>query len=165
MGERVQGRQRWIKAALIASVTLNLLVAGVVAGGMLGRDRFDGRAPQAGDMLLGPLGAAFSRQDRAEMRQGAERIGVDLGTMRNSLRTDVETLISLVEADPWNPDAVQAHLTQMRARGDQRARLGEQVMLQRLGAMSAQERHDYAARLRLKMAHFERHRRDDGGAE
>ena len=44
------------------------------------------------------------------MRQGAERIGVDLGTMRNSLRTDVETLISLVEADPWNPDAVQAHL-------------------------------------------------------
>lgn len=157
-----RGTRRWMKVVLAISLTLNLLVVGIVAGGLLGRERMERREPPI-DGQLGPLGMAFSRQDRAEMRRGAAQAGADLGALRMDLRTDLETLIGALEADPWNEDAVRQQLALMRANAEQRVLLGEQVMLQRLSAMGAPERRDYAERLRKLMEHGPPSRRE--GAE
>ncbi|MFT3689077.1 periplasmic heavy metal sensor [Paenirhodobacter sp.] len=140
----------WQKWALVASVTVNLLVVGVVAGGFWGHERMERREPPV-DFRLGPLGAAFSREDRAQMRQEAAKAGVDIREMRKDFGADMEALIATVEADPWDEDAVRRQLAQMRANADRRVLLGEQVMLQRLSAMSAEERGRYAERLRKLM--------------
>lgn len=144
-------KRGWLKAALIASVTLNVLAAGVAVGGWIGHERVDPR--QAGfDAQLGPLGGAFTREDRAAMRRDAGRAGANLGAMRSNLRADLDALVAAVDADPWNPDAVRDLLSKMRATGERRAVLGEQVMLQRLSAMTPAERKQYAERLRERLS-------------
>ncbi len=152
MTDNGRGPWRWQKAALVASLTVNVLVAGVVAGGLIGRERMERRDPPF-DVQLGPLGAAFSREDRAEMRAGAAQAGADIGALRLDFRKDVETLIAAVEADPWNEEAVRQQLALMRANAEQRVLLGERVMLQRLSGMSPEERTRYAERLRKLVRH------------
>lgn len=154
-----RGRRGWVRALLIGSLMLNLAVAGVVIGGLIGHDRRGGpplaARPQMNDMdgALGPLGGAFTREDRALMRQQAEGAGTDLAALRTDLRRDIDALARTLEADPWNPDAVRQQLTQMRQQAEQRAELGEEVMLNRLGAMSIEERRKVAQRLKVR---FER---------
>lgn len=162
--ERAGGTRRSVKVALIVSVGLNLLVAGIVAGGLLGGEHPEGR-PMPIDEQLGPLGAAFTREDRAAMRRDAARTGTDFGALKMDFRADMDALIATLKADPWDPDAVRRQLAQMRANGEQRAVLGEQVMLQRLSTMTGQERRQYAERLRDRMEHGPLRRRDGDGRE
>lgn len=141
----------WMKVAFVISVALNLLVVGVLVGGLIARDRMGPPPPPGGDFGLGPLGAAFSEEDRREMRREAVRSGANLGSMRADLRADMTGLIAAVAQDPWNPDAVRAQLAGMHARAADRVAVGEQVMLDRLGRMSDAERHAYAERLRDRL--------------
>ncbi|RWR29720.1 periplasmic heavy metal sensor [Sinirhodobacter populi] len=140
-----------MKMLLIASLAVNVLVVGVAVGGYLGLDRQSPpRPPQPPDMALGPLGSAFSREDRAAMMREAEKAGADLGMMRDSLRQDMQALLAALTAEPWDPDRVQRSLAEMRVRTERRAELGEKVMIDRLSAMSPDERQAYAAKLRAR---------------
>jgi len=141
----------WVKAVFVLSVTLNLLVAGVLVGGFLGTERHPPRPPGGGDMTLGPLGDAFSREDRDAMRRAAERAGNDFTTMRNTFRADMDRLIAALSASPWDEAAVREELAGMRARTLRRMELGEQVMLERLETMTPEERTAYAERLRERI--------------
>ena len=145
----------WVKAVFVLSVTLNLLVAGVVVGGFLGTERHPPRPP-AGDVTLGPLGDAFSREDRDAMRRAAERSGTDFGSMRTAFRADMDRLIAALSADPWDETAVRNELAGMRARTLRRMELGEQVMLERLETMTPEDRKAYAARLRDRTDRMDR---------
>lgn len=140
-----------MKMLLIASLAINVLVAGMAVGDRLGggRDRAS-RPSMPPDMALGPLGSAFSREDRAAMLAEAEKAGADLGMMRDNLRQDMQGLLAALTVTLWDPELVRQALRDMRARTDRREELGEKVMLDRLSAMSGAERQAYADRLRQR---------------
>lgn len=145
----------WVKAIFVLSVTLNLLVAGVVVGGFLATERHPPR-PSVGDVTLGPLGDAFSREDRDAMRRAAERSGTDFEMMRSAFRNDMDRLIAALSTDPWDEAAVRDELAAMRARTLRRMELGEQVMLDRLETMTSEDRRAYAERLQERTQRIER---------
>ncbi len=147
-----------MKMLLIASLAVNVLVAGMTVGGYLAADRDPPpRQPGPPDMALGPLGSAFSREDRAAMLREAEKAGADLGMMRANLRQDTQSLLTALTATPWDPDRVRQALADMRGRTERRAELGEQVIIDRLSAMSAADRLAYAEKLRARFDHMLSH--------
>lgn len=145
--------RKGMKALLVVSLMLNLMFIGVAVGGLIGHDRRGAMVRPPEDMSLGPLGSAFSREDRAAMRRDAERAGANLGTMRADMQADMAALTTAVVAEPWDPEAVRQALGAMRHRSDRRVELGEKVMIDRLSAMTAAERAGYAQKLRER---FER---------
>ncbi|MCB1401125.1 MAG: periplasmic heavy metal sensor, partial [Rhodobacteraceae bacterium] len=81
----------WVKAAFIASITLNLLVVGVVVGGIIRHDRHPPR-PMISDVSIGPFTEALSQDDREALRRAAQRESTGFRAMRQAAREDYRRL-------------------------------------------------------------------------
>lgn len=144
------GMRGWVRGLFILSLTLNLLVVGVVAGGMIGHAK---RMPRAaiGEISMGPFNEAFSHEDREALRRAAEADGRDFREMRRAGRADFERLIAALRAEPWDEAEVRAAIEGHRARTIERMQIGERLMLGRLGAMQPEQRRAFADRLERGM--------------
>ena len=138
------GRVRWL---LFGSLAVNLLILGVVIGWVLSPDgpRRDDRPARS--LMGAPFAEALAPEDRRallrEMRGRAERIE---GT-RDELRARFETLLGALRAEEWDRGAVSAVLDDQRRAAEGRQRLGEELLLDRLDAMTPEARRAYADRL------------------
>lgn len=159
MAQNETGNCRGLRWALIGSVALNLLVAGVFVGGMLGHERHSPRLV-VGDVSLGAFTGALSREDRAALRQAAQERGTQFRDMRKQARSDMTALIAALQADRWNRAAVEQILARHKARTIERVDIGETMILNRLDAMSPEARHAFAERLLKGAERFDR--REDG---
>ncbi|MCV2878072.1 periplasmic heavy metal sensor [Sedimentimonas flavescens] len=146
------GTPTWVRVLLGVSLTLNLLVAGVVVGGILGHDRHPSR-PEIEEVNLGPFTGAFSRDDREAMRRAADAEGLSFRAMRREAREDLDALIGALEAEPWDQGAVAAMIGRYRERTLGRIGIGERLMIERLEQMQPAERRAFAERLRQGFDH------------
>lgn len=135
----------WVRALLIGSVTLNLIVAGVVVGGIL---RHDGHPPRIGDVSFGDMSYALDRADRDALRNLAERRSASFRDFRAQDRADREALIALLEAEPFDGGAYDRLMAQQHARISERISLGAGMMRERIMQMDAPARRAFAERLR-----------------
>lgn len=135
----------WTKALLIGSVTLNLLIAGVVIGGIVGHDRRP--PPRIGDVNIGALSAALSHDEREALRSAAEARGGSFREMRVKDRADREALIAALRAEPFDPVAFDAVMERQRTRMLARIDIGAELMRERVLKMSPEARKAFAERL------------------
>jgi uncharacterized membrane protein len=146
---------RMMRTVLVASLGLNLLVAGVVVGryvaGDRDRDRGDARRGEISRELrdIGnlPFVMALSREDRAALDQALGGRRDALRENRQRLRDRFEAVLTLLRADPFQPDALRTLLAEQRATLFERQQLGEDLLIARLTQMTPAERADYAERL------------------
>jgi uncharacterized membrane protein len=141
---------------LAVSLALNLLVVGVVIGGVLTHDPRPPK-PAGASISIGPLSHAFSKEDREALRHALEEQGPSMRDLRSALEADTARLVTILRTEPWDAQAASAVLADMRGRFEQRGALGERLILERVGAMTAQERLDVAERLEQR-----RQRREEG---
>jgi uncharacterized membrane protein len=134
----------WPKALLIGSLTLNLLVLGVVVGGVLGHDR---RPPRVGDVNIGALSAALSQDEREALRHAAEARGGSFRAMRAQDRADRAALVAALGAEPFDPAAFDAVMARQRTRMLERIDIGAELMRERVLGMSPEARKAFADRL------------------
>lgn len=135
---------RWVKVALVASVGLNLAVAGLVLGAWLGDGPHKGM-PR--DMSFGPFSEALSDTDRRALRKGLmDRMG-EFRTSREAARADFEALLATLRADPFDPQAMRTALTAIETRNAERLELGRSLIETRIAEMSTEERQAFADRL------------------
>jgi uncharacterized membrane protein len=135
---------RWIKAALVASVALNLAVAGLILGAWLG----DGpRKGMPRDLSFGPFSEALSDTDRRALRKDLMGRAGEFRTSREAAREEFEALLSTLRADPFDPAAMTAALTAIETRNAERLELGRSLIETRLIEMSVEERMAFADRL------------------
>lgn len=135
---------RWLKLALVASVALNLAVAGLVLGAWLG----DGpRKGMPRDLSFGPFSEALSDKDRRALRRDLlGRLG-EFRTAREAARAEFADLLTALRADPFDPDALKMALAAIETRTADRLELGRSLIETRLVEMSAAERQAFADRL------------------
>ena len=148
---------RGLRIALGVSVALNLLVAGVVAGAIL-RDGGP-RDRMVRDLDLGPFTEALSQEDRAALRRDFVARMPELGEARRAMREEFRDLLALLRADPFDPEAMRQVLGGQRARMQERVDLGQELLLQRLAAMTPEARQAFADRLEERLRRGSR----DGG--
>jgi uncharacterized membrane protein len=141
-----------MKIALVASLAVNLLVAGLVVGAMVRHDRDDRdvrsmRADVPREFARSPFLGALDGEDRRAVGRELMREDRSLRENRAELRARFERLLVAIRAEPFDRGAIETILDEQRAAGSRRLELAEEAVLDRLTAMSPQARAAYADRL------------------
>lgn len=154
------GLRGWVRVVFVLSLTLNLLVAGVVAGGWIAHDRRAAH-PGTAEVSFGAFTSALSEADREALRRAARDERQPLRALREAGRTDLGRFVAALRTDPWDEAGVRAAFAAQRARGAERVEFGERLLLERIAAMTPEERRAFADRLERRAAdRAERHPRD-----
>ena len=141
--------RRWLAPALFVSLAANLLVAGVVVGAVIagGPDR-GGRPDGPARSLLGePFVRALESKDRRELGREMMSNRDKLRENRSDIRKRMESLLAALRDEEFDRDALSGLLSEQRGLAIARQELGEELLLNRLEAMSVDERRAYADRL------------------
>lgn len=154
-----KSRLPWGRIVLFASLALNLLIVGLVAGVLLRHDRLDRQTPLR-DLGYGPFGAALSPADRRELARGLLGRAGDLRTNRDAIRAHFAQMLTALRARPYDADAVAALVETQQAKLAERQAIGQELLLERIAAMSDADRAAFADRLErsLRRAGHDRRR-------
>ncbi|WP_353471539.1 periplasmic heavy metal sensor [Salipiger sp. H15] len=143
----------WMRGLLLASLALNLGVAGVVAGGLLRHGGPEHGGPPRGRDFITPYTQAFSQDERRELgrklfssfegRQGERPRPNPFSSYRGTL--------DLLRAEPFDSAAFAEVLTAQDARAAERQKVGQQVLVDYVSSMTPEARAAYADRLELEL--------------
>ena len=147
------GKKRfaWGRVLLIGSLALNLLVVGLVAGALLSGGPPGDRNPALRALGYGPFLQALPRADRAAMAEAFKEKAGSFRENRRELRREFDRFLELLRADPLDADALRAAIDRQRARISERQALGSALLVDRIVAMSAEDRAAYADKLGAAM--------------
>lgn len=140
-------RRGW-KIALALSLSLNLLVAGLVAGTLLSHDGTSGRPPFIRDEGMSPLTRALEKEDRDALRAALRARNQDRSGQRRNIRRLNIKLVNALRADPFDVSELARIFDQLQAGHMAQQDLGEQELLSRIEAMTPEARAAFADRLK-----------------
>lgn len=147
-GNRAVARRagRGARIALILSLTLNLVILGVIGGSAIGHHR---RAAHEGmrDVGFSPFTGALDRDDRAALRGAFLAAMPDARDRRQQARQDFGRLAAALRADPWDRAEVSALLARNGQRTTERLALGHRLLIDRIEAMTPEARAAFADRI------------------
>ncbi|MEL6585294.1 MAG: periplasmic heavy metal sensor [Pseudomonadota bacterium] len=138
---------------LYASLALNLLVVGAVAGAVLfgdGRRSSDGREGRGARPFDGPIVVGFARGlDRETRRALGRRLAQDpaLRAQRDALAAGRLALASTARADPFDADALRAAFSAQQDAQAGLIALGLDALVETIATLSPEEREAFAASL------------------
>jgi uncharacterized membrane protein len=138
---------RWGRLVLIVSLALNLAVAGVVGGAILGRGGPDRNGLAARDVGFGMFNEAFSEQDRKELRKTYAKANPNIRADRQQMRDDLRAVLTALRAEPFDAAALRGALETGAARIEARQAQGQAIVLDYLTKMSGAERAEVANQL------------------
>ncbi|MEM1236834.1 MAG: periplasmic heavy metal sensor [Pseudomonadota bacterium] len=144
-----RGLGRAGKVLLYVSLALNLAVAGLVVGAVaLGSDRArDKRPPTVAESGLRPIMHALSGDDRRGIaRQIRSELRRD-GRSREEMRTLMQEFVDALGSEPYDPTRIEALLAAQRSEANIRLDSAGRALLERVNAMSAEERIGFSQRL------------------
>lgn len=149
MTDNVSGPERprrWLGAALVASLALNLFFAGLLAGGPLFRGGPPDGSPAAERLMPSPrlfaevLGSERGREVLREMRAQAP----DLRSRFRAMRETRLAVAAAMRAEPYDAAAVRSALEDMRAAHLELTRTIQTPLVGALERMTVQERARFA---------------------
>lgn len=132
---------RWMRVALIASLAVNLLIVGAVAGALL---RHGGPPPRGGLSFAMPYAKALPREARREMMRAVRETGTGEMLHRGARRAQYGAVLAALRAAPFDPEVLQR---EVQAQADAAWALRGAVQtewLRQVAAMDAAERAAYA---------------------
>lgn len=136
-----------VKLALIISLAINLLIIGVIAGGLM-----TGRRPMAlggFDMTLGPFTESMDRRDRDAIR---ERLGNHHNLrQRNDRDLAINAFLAALKTEPFDPAAIEALFAEQRELATSGMAAGQDALLERLMQMAPEQRAQFAQRLESRL--------------
>lgn len=149
----------WVMPVLLLSLAVNLLIAGLVAGAFLSPD-----GPRKGDddrrTIRGVLGEPFFQalpaKDRRAMIRDVIGNREQFREGREALRERVASFLDALRAETFDRAEVERLLVEQRRAAISRQTFGEALLLDRLEAMSAEERADYADALEERLRGLKR---------
>jgi len=148
---------RILRLLLVLSVTLNLVVIGIVAGAAL---RDPPRPHPDRGPAFGMFDRALTEDDRKALRQAFRREAPDFGGEWQKMQADLGDLLTVLRTDPYDSSRVEGIFVRQLERGQQMAGLGQRLMLERLSGMTGAERSAFADRLARRIDNDRKGHRD-----
>ena len=143
---------KWMRRILIASLAVNLGVAGLALGS-LWHDGPDGRGDMARNLGFGPYDAALRPEDRKALRSALRSKTGDLKAALAEFPADVDAIIVALRAEPFDPAALDAAMSSQRDHFAARMKLGSETMRDYLAGLAQKDRLDFAGRLEERLQH------------
>lgn len=138
---------RWGRVVLFVSLALNLAVAGVVGGAVLGRSGPDRHDIAARDIGFGLFNEALTPEDRKALRGAYVQARPEMRAEQEKMRDDLRTILAALRADTFDVSVLRRALDTGAARIEARQAKGQVVVLEYLQQMTAAERSELADRL------------------
>ncbi|MFT4782859.1 MAG: putative membrane protein [Paracoccaceae bacterium] len=147
LGDASPGR-RWVRWLLIASLGVNLAVAGVVGGAILSGEH-DRERPQrfVRDLGFGPYGQALTKDQIAALRPEIRSRRSELRQTQRKLRQGFSETVKLLRLEPFDPARLSALIAQQGLAAGALQQIGRELLIERIAAMSPQDRLAFADRL------------------
>lgn len=143
------GSPFWIRALLVVSLALNLLVIGMIGGAVLSGGG-PGVPREAARELAGtPFVRALPPQDRRAFVRELRGQRDNLRESRAELLARFESLLATLRAEDLDVVALERILGEQREAAAAHQRLGERLVLEQLEEMTIDERRAYADRLEV----------------
>lgn len=165
-GVRPPGMRLWIRIVLFASLAMNLLIVGLVAGAIARGGPFRDGGPGSREPVT-PYTRAFEEEQRRDLRRVLTREFVrerEGGTRRGVTEAYREAL-DVLRSEPYDPEAMEEILRRQAELTDRRRRMGEAVLATYLAGLSMDERAAYADRLEEEIESFRRKRKTRDGKD
>lgn len=137
-------RRRWLGAALVVSLTLNVLVAGAVAGWAWRRHA---EPDPAHRFSLGALSRDGRPMERDRARDVLRSRGPAFEQARRTVETARQAVRDAVTADPFAPEALSAALADLRAAETAVSAQRHGALVDLAQGLSPERRAELAARL------------------
>lgn len=137
------GMRRRTKVLLAASLGVNMLFIGAAGGMLFHNDRPD----RIRDAAFGPYTRALSHEDRKAIGTALRE---EAGHPRQNLpkiKASFEALKTALTADVYDRELVHGLIIGQQEIGMNRYKVGQRLLLERLDAMSPQERRGFAEHL------------------
>jgi uncharacterized membrane protein len=148
MVEQIKPHRTW-RIVLVGSLALNLLMVGAVGGAFLR----GGGGPQRGfELQLGPLSDVLSLRDRRKIGEQIRRGIGRQGQSRAARLEAFENLISVVAAQPFDPELLAASIRDQQKQLDNVRDAALNAFVAHLTNMTVGERSDFADKLRDSFA-------------
>lgn len=143
------------KVLLTVSLSVNLLVIGLVLGAVIRHDRGFGGPPSIRDGGNSPLGRALSQEDRDAMRSELRAYAKDKPGHRpeRKFREFKAEMLGVLRVEPFDVTALQSVFDKFQQVQQSQQELGEQVLLARIAGMSPADRAAFADRLEKGRGH------------
>lgn len=147
-----RGFRLWAKVLLAVSLTLNLLVAGVIVGAWVDRASERGEhgprtARPAFDPAMGPFARTLPEPYRGRAYETLNAQAGDARANRAQLATQLSGMLEVLKTEPFDSEALDALLAAQAEGFNSRAMIGRAAVLEQIGAMSPQERAELAERM------------------
>lgn len=136
---------KWQKIVLVASLALNLLVVGIVAGAALKGGGSGGQ--QRFDLTVGPLTRAMEGNHREAVRDALRESGAFARNGRTAMRADMAAMLATLRAVEFDQAAFRDALMRQRARLQSGQNAVLDAVASQIEDMSFEERAAFANRL------------------
>ena len=150
-------RRRWVMPLLFVSLAVNLLIIGVVAGAVMQRGDRDNRTDGPARSILGaPYIRALETEDRRTLGREIIQNRDRLRENRDDLKRRVEGILDELRSPDFDRGRLSELLDEQRRLAVSRQEFGEDLLLDRIEAMSPEDRRAYADRLGDALSRFRR---------
>jgi len=136
---------RWGKVALVASLSVNVLIAGLAIG-TFANVKKGNNFVRTGE-ASGAYTFALSPKDRREIGKNMMSHFKEMGRDRDALQAEYQRMITVVTAEPFDRDAAQDVLGNQAEFANARRVAAEGLLLDQLESMTVEERLRFAERL------------------
>ncbi|QDC10494.1 periplasmic heavy metal sensor [Oceanicola sp. D3] len=147
-------RRRWVRVVLVLSLAANLAVAGLVLGAWITHDGKRGPDGPRGErdrivreLGFGPYSRAIPREGREGMKAAIEPHRGALRANRDALRGAFEATLTTLRSAPFDRAAMAAQMAAQRDAIAANQKIGHEILLDRLEAMTPEQRTAFADRL------------------
>ncbi|WP_424941751.1 periplasmic heavy metal sensor [Aliiroseovarius crassostreae] len=157
--------RKWVKLVFALSLTLNLLVVGMVVGAKVagGHDHgFNPRGPDGGmirDLGFGPLASALPRKDRRAIGKAFRAERGSFTDHRAAIRRDFVAMMTVLQTEPFDAGALQDLMQAQKARISETGDTLQQLVIERISLMTPEERKEFAEKV-AERVHFDARRGD-----
>ena len=145
-------RKRWMRTVLIASLSLNLAILGMVAGAMLKNGGAPHGPAMVRDVGFGAYSAALSDTDRAALRRSFLANAPEFRDGRRDMRADFKDLLAQLRTVPFDRAALQSVMDRQSTRTAERLAIGQTLIFDLLTAMTPEARQAFADRLEQSLS-------------
>ncbi len=142
------GASRLMRIVLVVSLALNLAIAGLFVGSTAS-GRWSAGPPTNFDVGLGPMGRALDEEERREIRRNLMRDGA---IRQLNLRGRMNEMITVMQAEPFDQDAIAALLSEQLAKTTHLQGNVHMVLLKVISDMTPERRAAFAAQLQEDMS-------------
>lgn len=144
-------KTRGTQIALALSVTLNLVVAGIVAGAVLRGPPDHG--PKDREFSFGPFSQAMTPEQRRDLRQQILKASPDLRQTKQEMRDDLGRVVAALRAKPFDAKVFADLMEAQHTRLAEQIAIGSKALSSFLMAMDDAQRLEFADRLEQRLKH------------